>query len=193
MSRNKKKKKRGLSNGFKWVVTFLLVIVAISMVIICVRRGVFHFEAGTVTANDDNVVTTEPPEGGEQTQESDSSSKYTVFVTAGNGGTANPAGSVSVEAWDSITVSFTPDDGYVVESVTLDGQELGAVSSYTISYIDANHTVVATFAEEPEETEEPEIEGEGGNPGDTGTAGDPSIEEMITNGITDMFEKIIGG
>lgn len=184
MSRNKKKK-RGLSNGFKWVVTFLLVILAISMVIICVRKGVFHFEAGTVTANDDNVaMTTEAPEDGEQTQESDSSSKYTVFVTAGNGGTANPAGSVTVESWDSITVSFTPDDGYVVESVTLDGQELGAVSSYTISYIDANHTVVATFAEEPEETEEPENEGE---------TGGHSIDEMITNGITGIFEKIIGG
>lgn len=193
MSRNKKKK-RGLSNGFKWVVTFLLVIIAISMVIICVRKGVFHFEAGTVTANDDNVaMTTESPEGGEQTQESDSSSKYTVFVTAGNGGTANPAGSVTVEAWDSITVSFTPDDGYVVESVTLDGQELGAVSSYTISYIDANHTVVATFAEEPEETEGSENEGETGGNGSTGGTGGHSIDEMITNGITDIFEKIIGG
>lgn len=191
MSRNRKKK-RGLSNGFKWIVTFLLVIIAVSMVIICVNNGVFHFEAGSVTANDDDAaMATDAPENNEQAEETDSSSKFTVFVTAGNGGTANPAGSVSVEAWDSITVSFTADDGYEVESVTLDGQELGAVSSYTISYIDANHTVVATFAEEePEESEDPENEGESGG---SGGSGGTSIDEVIANGITDIFEKIIGG
>lgn len=185
MSRNKKTK-RHMSNNAKWVVTFLLVIVAISMVIICVRNGVFHFEAGTVTANDDETaMESEAPENGEQTE--DNSSKFTVFVTAGNGGTANPAGSVSVEAYDSITVSFTPDDGYVVESVTLDGQELGAVESYTLSYIDKDHNIVVTFTEKVDEPDE--TQGENNRSSDN----DRDINSIITDGITGIFEKIIGG
>ena len=191
MSRTNKTKKH-MSNGIRWIITFLLVIVAISMVIVCVKKGVFHFEAGTVKANDEEAMETVAPDVGENSDDSGDSSKYTVFVTAGNGGTANPAGSVTVEAWDSITVSFTPDDGYEVESVTLDGKPLGAVTSYTVSYIDSNHTIVATFteeAEEPEELEETESPNENGGSSNNGGSGD-SFNNMITDGINDIFGMI---
>lgn len=178
MKRNKKARKP-MSDGVKWVITFILCIVAISTVIICAKKGVFHFEAGTVTANDDaGAVATDSPDGADENSENDTS-KFTVFVTAGNGGTANPSGSVTVEAWDSITLNFTPDDGYVVQSVTLDGMELGAVDSYTISYIDENHNVVATFDKAPATTSDPDDDG--------------GIDTQLSNGVVKIIGKIIDG
>lgn len=182
MSRNTKTKKH-MSEGVKWVITFIVFIMAISTVIVCAKKGAFHFEAGTVTANDDAVAvdaenSDSEDEEGEASSEEGSTSKYSVFVTAGNGGTANPSGSVSVDAWDSITLTFTPDKGYVVQSVTLDGMELGAVTSYTIEYIDQDHNVVVTFTDEPEPTEEPDSEG-------------GSIDEKLSHGVVSIIENII--
>lgn len=183
MSRNKKTKK-SMSEGAKWVITFIVFIMAISTVIVCAKKGAFHFEAGTVTANDDTVATDTQKQDAEQQgedgeAEEGSSSKYTVFVTAGNGGTANPNGSVSVDAWDSITLQFMPDKGYVVQSVTLDGMDLGAVKSYTIEYIDQDHNVVVTFTDEPEPTDESD-DGDGG-----------SIDEKLSHGVVSIIENII--
>ena len=178
MKRNKKARKP-MSDGIKWVITFILFIVAISTVIICAKKGVFHFEAGTVTANDDaNAVATTAPDDEDDNSEKDAS-KFTVFVTAGNGGTANPSGSVTVEAWDSITLNFTPDAGYVVQSVTLDGMDLGAVDTYTISYIDENHNVVVTFDKAPKPTPDPDE--------------DDGIDTKLSNGVVNIIGKIIDG
>lgn len=187
MSRNTKTKKH-MSSGTKWIITFFLFILAISMVIICAKNGLFHFEAGNVTANDsEQALETATPEESENT-EGDASDKYSIFVTAGNGGTVNPSGSVTVDAFDSINLSFTPDEGYVVQSVTLDGEELGAVDSYTISYVDANHTVVATFDKAPEEPEG----GEGGIGGTGGNTGGRNIITDFAHGIHDIIGEIIG-
>lgn len=182
MSRNKTTKKH-MSEGVKWIITFIIFILAISMIIVCVKKGAFHFEAGTVTANDDSATldaeNSEDGKNSEEESESEgNSSKYTVFVTAGNGGTANPSGSVRVDAWDSITLNFTPDEGYVVQSVTLDGMDLGAVTSYTITYIDEDHNVVATFDKEPEATPDPDEEG--------------GLDEEFSHGVVSIIEKIVG-
>lgn len=162
--------------GVKWIITFIFLIAAIATVIICAKSGAFHFEAGKISANDNDIPISENEDTDEEDAEStEDAEKYTVFVTAGNGGTANPSGSVTVQAWDSISLSFTPDAGYVIESVTLDGEELGPIDSYTISYIDQNHTVVVTFDKKPEPTPDP----------------DASIEEKITEGVVGIIGKII--
>lgn len=184
----KKKTKKHMSSGTKWIITFFLFILAVSMVIVCAKKGLFHFEAGNITANDTELSeeTAAPEENGGS--EGEASDKYSIFVTAGNGGTVNPSGSITVDAFDSISLSFTPDKGYVVQSVTLDGQELGAIDSYTLSYVDSNHTVVATFDKAPDKSDEPEGGGNGGGGG--------SAESIISNfahGIHDIIGDIIGG
>jgi uncharacterized repeat protein (TIGR02543 family) len=71
----------------------------------------------------------------------------TVSVSGGNGAaTANPA---VVSRNGSSIVTFVPDPGYRVGSVTDNGADVtGAVSNntYTISNITENHAVVVTFA-----------------------------------------------
>ena len=71
---------------------------------------------------------------------------YTVSASAGIGGTISPAGISVVNYGGSRKLSITPSHGYRVAVVTVDGRSVGAVTSYTFSKVNANHTISATFA-----------------------------------------------
>lgn len=149
-----KKKVGGMSGRTKWLITALLAVLAVVTVVICFKGGNFTFKPGSVQANDKTAVEeTKAPE--DNSDEPDETVKHTVFISAGNGGSASPNGSVKVEDWGSLTVSFTPNEGYEIASVTVDGETQGAVSSYTLSYVKADHTVIATFEKKPEPTPTP--------------------------------------
>ena len=70
---------------------------------------------------------------------------YTITVTAGKGGTISPSGSVRVREGGSLALTITPDKGYVVSSVKVDGKSVGAVSSYTFENVKKNHTIEVVF------------------------------------------------
>lgn len=70
---------------------------------------------------------------------------YTITATAGANGSINP-GTQTVNFGASKTFTFTPNAGYVVDNVTVDGANLGALSSYTFTNVTANHTINVTFA-----------------------------------------------
>jgi uncharacterized repeat protein (TIGR02543 family) len=70
---------------------------------------------------------------------------YTITASAGTGGTISPSGSVSVNQGNSQTFTFTPNTGYEIDQVVVDGVNQGAISSYTFSNITANHTISVTF------------------------------------------------
>ena len=72
--------------------------------------------------------------------------KYTITATAGTGGTISPSGSVSVASGANQTFTITPNSGYAIGSVTVDGASAGTVSTYTFTGVAANHTIAATFA-----------------------------------------------
>ena len=70
---------------------------------------------------------------------------YTLTVTQGDHGTISP-GTTTVNYGDSQTFNITPDSGYQIVSVTVDGINQGAINSYTFSNVTANHTITASFA-----------------------------------------------
>ena len=74
----------------------------------------------------------------------------TITASAGTGGTISPTGSVSVNYGASQTFSITPNSGYTVGGVTVDGASVGAVTSYTFSNVTGNHTVAASFTAQTE-------------------------------------------
>ncbi len=74
------------------------------------------------------------------------SSNYTITASAGANGAISPSGSVVVAAGGSQAFTITPNSGYHVGSVTVDGTSVGALTSYTFSNVTANHTIAATFA-----------------------------------------------
>lgn len=60
-------------------------------------------------------------------------------------GTISPSGNTSVASGGSQTYTFTADSGYEVRNVFVDGDSIGAVTSYTFTNVTANHTIRASF------------------------------------------------
>ena len=70
----------------------------------------------------------------------------TVTVTAGKGGAAEPSGPVFVSEGGSLTVKFTPDEGYDIADVKVNGTSVGTVSEYTVENVTSDTTVDVSFA-----------------------------------------------
>jgi len=72
------------------------------------------------------------------------SQKFTTALTAGEGGTVT-ADRTSVRYNQNITYTITPDEGYAVADVIVDGKSVGAVSVYTLKNVRKNHTIEVVF------------------------------------------------
>lgn len=81
---------------------------------------------------------------------------FTITASAGAGGSISPSGSFSVREGRDKTFTITPDSGYRISDVLVDGRSVGAVSSYTFDNVQKRHTIEAVFAKENPST--------GGNP-----------------------------
>ena len=72
-------------------------------------------------------------------------SYYTIKATAGTGGSISPSGNVSVREGRDRTFTITPDKGYAVANVKIDGKSIGAVKSYTFENVSRTHTIEVIF------------------------------------------------
>lgn len=70
---------------------------------------------------------------------------YTITATAGKGGSMAPAGTVMVEEGQDQTFVITPDFGYTVDTLYVDGKAVEAARTFTFRAVDQNHTIHATF------------------------------------------------
>ena len=68
---------------------------------------------------------------------------FTITATAGSNGSINGPSTVNYGA--NATYTITPAAGYVVDNVTVDGFNMGAIATYTFNNVTANHTIHATF------------------------------------------------
>ena len=66
-------------------------------------------------------------------------SYYTIKATAGTGGSITPSGNVSVREGRDQTFTITPDKGYAVFNVKIDGRSIGAVKSYSFENVACPH------------------------------------------------------
>ena len=69
-----------------------------------------------------------------------------ITATADEHGTIEPAGTITVPKGESKTFTITPDSGYRIKDVLVDGVSVGAVSTYTFEDVVENHMIHATFA-----------------------------------------------
>ena len=74
--------------------------------------------------------------------------RYTIKASAGEGGSISPSGSVRVRRGSDKTFTLTPDEGYVIADVLVDGESVGAVDKYTFESVRKAHTIEALFAPE---------------------------------------------
>ena len=72
-------------------------------------------------------------------------SYYTIKTTAGAGGSISPSGNVSVREGRDRTFTITPDKGYAISNVKIDGKSIGAVKSYTFENVSRTHTIEVIF------------------------------------------------
>ena len=70
---------------------------------------------------------------------------YTIKAAAGAGGSISPNGNVSVREGSDRTFTITPDKGYAVSNVKIDGKSIGAVRSYTFENVRHAHTIEVSF------------------------------------------------
>lgn len=77
---------------------------------------------------------------------------YTITASAGTGGSISPSGSVSVREDTDKTFTITPDSGYHISDVLVDGKSVGAVTSYTFEDVQKKHTIEAVFAKDNPDT-----------------------------------------
>ena len=74
---------------------------------------------------------------------------YTITATAGANGSISPSGTIQVNEDGNVTFTITPDSGYHIALVTVDGTvNPAAVSgSYTFSNVNATGYIIASFEE----------------------------------------------
>ena len=72
-------------------------------------------------------------------------SYYTIEAAAGAGGSISPSGNISVREGRDQTFTITPDKGYAVANVKIDGESIGAVKSYTFENVSKAHTIEVIF------------------------------------------------
>ena len=72
-------------------------------------------------------------------------SYYTIEAAAGAGGSISPSGNISVREGADQTFTITPDKGYAVANVKIDGESIGAVKSYTFENVSKAHAIEVIF------------------------------------------------
>lgn len=76
---------------------------------------------------------------------SSSVEEHIITATSNTGGLISPSGKVSVKKNTSKTFTITPDAGYIVDNVLVDGKNMGSVTSYTFEKVSESHTIIASF------------------------------------------------
>jgi hypothetical protein len=71
--------------------------------------------------------------------------QYTITAIAGGNGAIFPSGTITVNHGASQTFTMTPNPGYHVADVKVDGISIGAVTTFTFDSITSNHTIEVTF------------------------------------------------
>jgi parallel beta-helix repeat protein len=70
---------------------------------------------------------------------------YTITATAGAGGSINPSGVIGVSEGSNQTFTITPEEGYQISEILVDGISVGTVSTYTFFNVEQDHTIQANF------------------------------------------------
>lgn len=75
---------------------------------------------------------------------------YAVNVTYSRGGTVTPSGMTTVVKGGSITLTILPDENYMVESVTVNGETVQTGNELTLSDVHENCSVYVSFSHIPD-------------------------------------------
>ena len=75
--------------------------------------------------------------------------KFAITASATDGGSISYAGTARVPRGKNITYTITPDAGYMIADVIVDGKSVGAVETYTFKRVKEKHRITAIFEKIP--------------------------------------------
>lgn len=114
---------------------------------------------------------------------------FELTVSSNDGGSVSPAGTTKLAQGTTQTITITPDSGFIVSDVLLDGGSVGAVTSLKVE-MDGNHAVEVVFIEETEPVPvEHTITASAG----TGGRISPSGEVKVADGADQTFTFTANG
>lgn len=100
----------------------------------------------TYTGSGDNEDSSSDEDSSSSSDDGDSSySYYTITATAGEGGTISTDKTVSVREGNNASFTFTPNNGYQIADVLVNGKSVGAVKTFTFTNVRSNQTIHVTF------------------------------------------------
>jgi hypothetical protein len=115
---------------------------------------------------------------------------YVVGITASAGpnGSISPSGYVPISnSGTDQSFTITPNSGYMIGDVKVDGVSVGMLPSYTFTNVTANHTIAATFTVPAPDTTPPVIT----TPGTIGVDA-TSADGAVVNFVTSAFDAVSG-
>jgi len=74
---------------------------------------------------------------------------YVITASSGFNGSISPTGRVSVDHGGSQTFTITPEAGYQVGQLTIDGAPAAPESSYSFTHVTADHSISVSFVSNP--------------------------------------------
>ncbi len=116
-----------------------------------------------------------------------------VAPSAGPNGSINPPTDVMVNVGGSQTFTFTPDAGYVVCNVLVDGRSVGKlIKSYTLKRINQPHAIMVAFAKMPYADAGP-VQTVSANPTNTVTLDGSNSTDPNNGDVLKFYWEQVGG
>lgn len=117
-------------------------------------------------------------------------SKYVITASViGVGGSISPSQTVGIG--EKVTIKITPDPGYKVKDVKVDGESVGAVTKYTFKKVSQDHTITASFKADPNYVPPDEDTTEASTEETTETPTETPTDSPFVSSIYDFFKKLI--
>ena len=76
----------------------------------------------------------------------DNAGTFDITATSGAHGTVTPGGVTTLSLGASQTYTITPNTGYTIATLTVDGNSITPAASYSFSNVQADHTISAIFS-----------------------------------------------
>ncbi len=70
---------------------------------------------------------------------------YEITASSGIGGSISPSGAINVNYGNNQSFTISPDPGYSIADLIVDGGSVGPMASYTFPNVVSNHTITASY------------------------------------------------
>ena len=138
----------GSNTGLKWLIALLLAAAVLLGGYVFARQFLLTAPSATPSPapTGDYLGATMPPRPTDAPVPTEPPKVYhTITVTAGSGGSVSPSGSRDVEEGTSINFIITPELGFEISQILVDGAPVSIQNAYIFENVRQDHTLYVVF------------------------------------------------